>query len=280
MIRLQSSGRLGNRLFQWAYAHQLASRFNTCVKLTHDSINYDSVDTVSSVPSCCPSIVTGKSEIVGLVTAFTDKFKFNPNIFGTDVVFSQNNPYLNPVFERIPLIVRGYFTSSNTIVGYEEHLSNALNDWISRNVKPDSISDSFLANHLDYQVMHVRRGDFLQHKETLGLLSIDYYKQARNLDKPLAIVTDAPNELPEFLSSLHPQIMLHSGNSTIFDSLNLLRNGSSVVLSNSTFSWWGGFLASRRKARVLLPSPFFKSDALVGEAFTSEYFQSLSSKFD
>ena len=280
MIRLQSSGRLGNRLFQWAYAHQLASRFNTCVKLTHDSINYDSVDTVSSVPSCCPSIVTGKSEIVGLVTAFTDKFKFNPNIFGTDVVFSQNNPYLNPVFERIPLIVRGYFTSSNTIVGYEEHLSNALNDWISRNVKPDSISDSFLANHLDYQVMHVRRGDFLQHKETLGLLSIDYYKQARNLDKPLAIVTDAPNELPEFLSSLHPQIMLHSGNSTIFDSLNLLRNGSSVVLSNSTFSWWGGCLASRRKARVLLPSPFFKSDALVGEAFTSEYFQSLSSKFD
>lgn len=280
MIRLQSSGRLGNRLFQWAYAHQLASKFDTFVKITHDSVNYDSLETVSNVPSCCSSVSTGKSEIVGLIAALTDKFKLNSNILGKNVFFSQNNPYVNPEFERMPLIVRGHFTSSNTVMGYEEHLSNALNDWISRNVKSDSISESFLANHLDYQIMHVRRGDFLQYKETLGLLSIEYYNQARDIEKPLAIVTDAPGELPEFLSRLRPQIMLHSGNSTIFDSLNLIRNGSSVVLSNSTFSWWGGLLASRKGAQVLLPSPFFKSDALVGGAFTSEYFQSLSSKFD
>jgi len=126
----------------------------------------------------------------------------------------------------------------------------------------------------------VRRGDFLQHKETIGVLSLKYYEQARNYEKPLAVVTDSPENLPDFLSVLRPEIMLHSGNSTIFDSLNLVRHGTSVVLSNSTFAWWGGFLASRNNAHILLPSPFFKNDALVGDAFMSDYLQTLPSKFD
>lgn len=280
MIRLQSSGRLGNRLFQWAYAHQLAAEFNTRVKLTHDSLNYDSVENISPIPSCCRSVISGKSEVVGFLAALSDKFKLSKNILSPNVFFSQSNPYKNPLFVRMPKIVRGYFTSSHTIVGYEEHLSAALNDWISENVNQDSISESFLRNYRDYQVMHVRRGDFLQHKETLGLLSLKYYEEARNYEKPLALVTDSPDVLPEFLSKLRPEIMLHSRNSTIFDSLNLIRNGSTVVLSNSTFAWWGGFLASRKSAQVLLPSPFFKNDALVGEAFTSDYLQPLSSIFD
>jgi hypothetical protein len=224
-------------------------------------------------------VTSGRSETVGLIAALTDKLNLGQKTNVTNKFFTQTDPYRNPEFDYPPLIIRGYFTSSSTVMGYEKHLSAALNDWISKNVQQYAKSDSFLENHQDYQVMHVRRGDFLHHKETLGVLSLDYYKQVRNYEMPLAVVTDSPDVLPEFLSAFRPDIMLHLGNSTIFDSLNVIRNASSVVLSNSTFAWWGGFLASLNGAEVFLPSPFYKNDALVGDAFTSEYFQTLLSKF-
>jgi len=41
-----------------------------------------------------------------------------------------------------------------------------------------------------------------------------------------------------------------------------------VIAANSTFSWWGGFLASEHAAKVFLPDPWFHNwPEEVGDAF-------------
>jgi hypothetical protein len=93
-------------------------------------------------------------------------------------------------------------------------------------------------------------------------------------------VTDAEGDLPEFTQALRPVATMHSRNSNIYESINLIRYAESAVLSNSTFAWWGGILCLSKGGKVSLPYPFFKKDFLVHDAFNTPEFTSVSSEFD
>ncbi len=279
MIRVQMSGRLGNQLFQWAYSHKLAATFNTNVELVYDTFNYTSISQVVIRPDCCLKVSVQKNQLVGLATSLVDKYHLSKNRFTSHWLHSQLDPYVLPSYSIRPKVVRGYFTTAESVTGVEDHLSDALEHWITSMIQEDAISQKLLNEHPSIQVMHVRRGDFLQHSESIGVLATNYYEQHRNWNEPLIIVTDSDSELPELNSVLRPNFTLHQQNSSIFDSLNLMRNAKSLVLSNSTFSWWGGFLAELRGARVYCPEPFFKRDELVNQAFLRKGFNIAPSFF-
>ncbi len=273
------SGRLGNQLFQWAYSHKLASEFNTKVELIYDTFNYPSITDVVARPDCCSRVSTQKNQMVGLATSFVDKYHLSETRFVSRWLYSQLDPYTLPSYSFKPEAVRGYFTTAESVIGFEDHLRGALEPWITSMVQKEAISENLLKDYPRVQVMHVRRGDFLKHSESIGVLAATYYEQLRNWSEPLIIVTDSNSELPELNSALKPDFTLHQQNSSIFDSLNLMRNAKSLVLSNSTFSWWGGFLAASRGAQVYCPEPFFKRDKLVNQAFLRQGFNATPSFF-
>lgn len=114
--------------------------------------------------------------------------------------------------------------------------------------------------------VHVRRGDYsLDENQSIGLLSIKYYKEAfSNLDKskPIWVFSDSPDLVEnEFkyldfkLTFVKPPV-----ESDPVESLLLMSLASDIVISNSTFSWWAAFL-SRTNTRVIAPSKWYKSQS-------------------
>ncbi len=115
-------------------------------------------------------------------------------------------------------------------------------------------------------IVHVRLGDY-RSETSFGILSKNYYHKAieshftKNSFEEIWIFSDEP----EFCLDFVPEKYRHL--STIIDyfqqdsalTLELMRYGDAFVIANSTFSWWGAFLAYNRNAKVIFPSPWFKS---------------------
>jgi hypothetical protein len=120
-------------------------------------------------------------------------------------------------------------------------------------------------------VIHVRRGDYLLEKnDFIGALSGDYFLNAfrllennsdhRTNNRPIWIFSDQPgvvkdefNGIREFESA---KFIEAPPGSDPAESLILMSYASSIVISNSTFSWWSAALS--RGAKVVAPSKWFK----------------------
>lgn len=120
-------------------------------------------------------------------------------------------------------------------------------------------------------VIHVRRGDYLKiHNDYIGALSLNYYLEALGLitgesespigGRPIWVFSDQPSlvrqefrgveefETAEFIEAPY--------GSDPAESLILMSSASSIVISNSTFSWWSAALS--KDAKIVAPNKWFK----------------------
>jgi len=106
--------------------------------------------------------------------------------------------------------------------------------------------------------IHIRRGDYTTIPTVLGILDEGYYaraiKEIGDYDN-IVICTDDPDWAYERFGSLC-QI---SNFSSEIDDLNLLSQCKKVIMSNSSFSWWGAYLGVD-KEKVIAPSKWFGPD--------------------
>lgn len=103
-------------------------------------------------------------------------------------------------------------------------------------------------------------------KNNFGIPGKDYYTDAisqqwsTGLYKKIWVFSDEPevavSHLPQqYLSQIRwiPEI-----DSSAAQTLEVMRLGAGFVIGNSTFSWWGAFLAYNSEAHVIAPRPWFK----------------------
>ena len=105
--------------------------------------------------------------------------------------------------------------------------------------------------------LHIRRGDFLKNSGNHHNLGLDYY------DKALA---EFPTSVPVLIFSDDPEwcgkqeifgddrFLIAEGNSSYVD-LCLMSLCEGHIIANSTFSWWGAWLADSKM--VVAPSVWF-----------------------
>lgn len=112
--------------------------------------------------------------------------------------------------------------------------------------------------------IHVRRGDYFSKGliETYGILTEDYYIEALKLamEKPannyqVFIFTDDShwvenNLLPKLPNSARYRIVDQKPPETAAEHLALMSSFTRLILSNSTFSWWGATLGPEKKVVV------------------------------
>lgn len=117
--------------------------------------------------------------------------------------------------------------------------------------------------------IHIRRTDYLKHLDFFGYCSLDYYKRA---------LDEMPKNLPVFIFSDDPlwcaKQSIFSGNGNRFRFVSTEENLSKYqdvvvvpddtynlcfmslcnyfIIANSTYSWWGAWLAENKK-RVIAP---------------------------
>lgn len=114
-------------------------------------------------------------------------------------------------------------------------------------------------------IVHMRRGDYLQ-EDNFGVLSDAYYRSALNqLMKEIPVekiwlFTDSRDEilssLPEDFRS--KTFVVPNNQISPSETLELMRYGSSYIIANSSFSWWGAYLRKNQHAPVYAPHKWFK----------------------
>jgi glycosyltransferase involved in cell wall biosynthesis len=111
--------------------------------------------------------------------------------------------------------------------------------------------------------VHVRRGDYLKASayQFHGVCEIEYFRRAievmrrRQADSTFFIFSDDPGWCREQFKE--PDVVVASGTETPNADLDLLANCKHHILSNSSFSWWGAYLASHPEQAVIAPAPWY-----------------------
>lgn len=108
-------------------------------------------------------------------------------------------------------------------------------------------------------IVHARRGDYLT-SSAFEYLGKEYYERALaqfDTDCDIFGFSDDPIWLDETISR---SVTMVSGNGlTDYEELSLMSLGQNFIIANSTFSWWGAWLAQYKDKKVVAPKRWFKS---------------------
>jgi len=104
--------------------------------------------------------------------------------------------------------------------------------------------------------LHIRRGDFLKNAGNHHNLNISYYEKAltRFDGRNIIIFSDDPEWCKGQELFSDDRFLVAEGNTSYTD-LCLMSLCSDFIIANSTFSWWGAWLAN--KGKVVAPSVWF-----------------------
>jgi len=258
----QLSGRLGNQLFQWAFAHTLTERYNSQLTLFMDKTHANGFvgdDLFARLVPCPHIIKVLRNDKLGLLIKGLDKIALSSKLPGR---LLENQPYLLRTFDsyQIPILPRlspklitGFFINSKNV----EHMETTLLPELEKLVQ--SVDSNFPLPP-KYQYVHIRRGDYVSNATTYGLLGAAYYKNFLDKNLPLIIGTDDKESSAGIIKDLQPSFVFSPENTTAWQALKMMANADSLILANSTLSWWGGFLAANQGKQVYSPSPFYKND--------------------
>lgn len=129
-------------------------------------------------------------------------------------------------------------------------------------------------------VVHIRRGDYATveaARKTFGSIRPEYYREAFEiLNENLmdaAFFTDDPSYVVETFGVSHEQVFGPKSTKNDIESLLLMSLGSSMVIPNSTFSWWAAELLEPERP-VISPEEWFR-DSRNGHNLARDHWQRL-----
>lgn len=274
-ITVELSGGLGNQLFQWATGYSLA--LETERNLTLNTVNYSENNSpkILDFLRTKPVIISEpRSKFFKLMERrATAGFNRRIKKISNGRINFLKPYYIEPsfTFERIlvpkdleNLNLIGYFQSPKYFIRYRDTLIKQLN--IQEFTKMFYMTYPTLEN-CKYLAIHVRRGDYLQHQNSLGLTTKKYYDNAIDIISKLTsfskvvVFTDSAELIKDIICEYDLIIPDNGPDSTIRDLCGII-NGRSLIGSNSTYSWWGAFLNPTNTTFHIFPRPWFKDPNL------------------
>lgn len=255
-------GGLGNQLFIYFAAKFFEENYQkNIVFVSHLPNRLNEIGIKSTYPNYVfPKVVLSVLSKVFLklskVKVLSGYFHFCVNVGYENLDYKINNlKFLSGYFQSITYIENSNFSKNdlNDIkVFFSKQFTQGLN-----HIAKDSIA------------VHIRRGDYLlEVNQYFGLLSDEYYSEAiasilslRKFDT-IYLFSDSPisptikSKLKITFSNLDV-VDAHELNITDISTLANLSHFEGHVISNSTFSWWGAYLANENKI-VVAPNVWFK----------------------
>jgi hypothetical protein len=115
--------------------------------------------------------------------------------------------------------------------------------------------------------VHVRRGDYSspQNASYHGLLGSEYYERAlsalgdRIPQARVALFSDDPEQALALIQPHHnvDHVVMTPADTHPMESISLMSRASAVITANSSFSWWGAWLADPERTPAIAPTPWF-----------------------
>ncbi len=258
MIAVTLEGRLGNQLFQYAFAYTAARKLNTSFYLDK-SVDDFLVPQYFEVKRDFASLLDDKIfSINGYKNIFRVHAKktfyrlLNKMAFGKRIVEASSTGRAEATLSQLKdhHLYKGFFQSESYFSDYKNEVRAQFR------IKTEHITAfEQISNKLDPSkkkvVIHVRRSDYIG----LNLsLPVSYYKKAIESvgddDMEFIFISDDPAYVEsEFSYITNKYISTHN---EIID-LQFLINADVCILSNSSFSWWGAWLNTKENKRILAP---------------------------
>ncbi len=259
-MKVLQSGRLGNFLFQWAFANHLALTNNVRTHIIFDRFHSDI------------------SQIQDLQTFFnSNKVVLDQrNLYGygfkaLDYLASMLPQTASSIRKILDIYTEGESStreSSRIYRGYFQDPKFALSlnnaDLAKLRQKIDTAKSEFqsrnplLSSINDYQAVHLRLGDFKN--SSFGVLKIESMLKLLNPNLPTVICTDGSREEVDARVGNNNFQVLTPSETNAWETLSVITTARRVISSNSTMSWWGAFMANKNGAEVFLPSQWRKDD--------------------
>ncbi len=263
---------LGNQLFQYALARQLAilnkaalyfdTRFyhsaysretNRSFKLNKFNICYTELPKSGEYLLKAAHLFPGRS-LPPVFTEVNEKYyHFDHSVLKTKAQF---------------IILKGYWHSQKYFADSEEILRKEL----AFNNIPGQEFDNYKKDILGREnavSVHIRRGDYVHHSEfskTFGFLGKEYYENA------FAMIVSILGECNFFIftdDTDWAEINLKPPGKTVFvknagtdadlDDLHLMSLCRHHIIANSSYSWWGAWLGKHPGKLVIAPKKWFKN---------------------
>ena len=293
-MKIFVNGGLGNQLFQFSYAHRAITK-DKILEVYEDSNARDDrpFELKKIVSECSHNTVIKKTKPFSLKLRLAVIKRLASRDLFTLVRITQ-------YFFRTDLEVKPFFYSgalpnaykSRTAAGYFQHWKLVEEAWptfgkeMMKTLSEITLPKSLESDVLGSLVMHVRQGDLNNVKDSMGILSLDYYLSAidqmskKNQNSKIFILTDDINGAQKTFQGQNIHEFLGPESLTAWQTLKLMSIAPNLVTANSTLSWWGGYIASKSGANVVMPKPWFKNwHEEVGDAFYFSGIETLESKY-
>ena len=236
-------GQLGNQMFQYAATKGVASKLDVPFMIpNHRQVFDDGIGNRYTILLFNAFKLTSASLLGTLRTenyVQENGFSFNKDLFKIDNTqnfslygFFQTEKY----FKHIQKEIRKDFT-------FKDEIKDVCDDLIKQFTNPISL--------------HVRRGDFVWNNQNHPPLGLDYYESALKLfdsDREVIIFSDDTEWCKEQDLFADDRFAVAEGGDQFYD-MCLMSMCDDFIIANSTFSWWGAWLANRGK--VVAPKKWF-----------------------
>ena len=236
-------GQLGNQMFQYATTLGVARYHGITFTIpNHDEVLVDSFGNKLRIELLdCFEIDPDNTGILNTDNVFAEKnFEFDRNILNVDrrsdftlYGFFQTEKY----FKHCDDEVRKQFTFKKQII---EECNEIIEDVYNNPI-----------------ALHIRRGDFLVNSGNHHNLSLEYYEKAlKKFDKHRqVIIFSDDSEWCMNQKTFSDNRFIVSNSNGSYQDLYMMTQCEDFIIANSTFSWWGAWLAN--KGRVIAPKKWF-----------------------
>ena len=243
MVTCRFNGRLGNNLFQIATAIDVAKKVGTDFVLPEYSYQGH----------------RGSRR----VNLDMFEYQFKRGDIDTKYQYIEKTFQYNKVSMIDNLTINGFFQSWKYFESVREEL---LNKYFIPNKDIQCKLENYIfgAQSMPTLGISVRRGDYLMLQENHCVLSVDYYQEAINKISSVAdfeFIYVFSDDI-EYCRTIFKDIPVHYVQDDIGTQLFLMSKMDHLILSNSTFAWWGAYL-NQRNGVVIAPDPWF-GPALIG----------------
>lgn len=269
-------GGLGNQMFQYAFALSLKYRYeNEDVLIDTHHFNHYKLHNGFELASIFENIEIGIAHKNQLkkVTRYISHYnlsrlvrKFFP-ILRTEYIEKKDYRFDNKVYSVVgDCYYEGYWQSYAYYANIKPNILSAF-----KFPKP-SFKNQRLAEEIyscNSVGIHIRRGDYLNHKDFKGICELDYYQRAindllsNNHECSFYIFS---NDIQWCKENIHPLLENHpvnyvtqnSGINSCWD-MFLMSKCNHLIIANSSFSWWGAFL-NDNNGRIYAPTKWVNRD--------------------
>lgn len=243
---LGNLGRIGNQMFQYASLRGIASNNNL------DWI----IPPEESFGTLDPNV---RNNDTSIYKAFEMSSIKNIGFIDGKNIEEKHFHFDEDLFNSCPdnITLNGYFQSEKYFKNIESEIRE---DFKFKSEIYDVAKNSFESLKSENVIsLHIRRGDYI-HNPNHPVQTLEYYKSAlQNFDEDSTVIifSDDPQWVKNQDLFENDRFLVSDGGDTYID-LCLMTFCLGHIIANSSYSWWGAWLANSKK--VVAPRKWFDAD--------------------